>query len=248
MRSVIPDAVIQVLAIQRTILFGECPEFRPFPYPGANLPIGNHAQNCAQYGPDCKTRPIDCHFTFLRSDDDAPRRMYAYSPFLVPVRFVYLIKTAMRYGRWLRKAARATVGGAAQQEIRGSVGMTEGRAALRFASGVGRENCRSLHCATPDFLSSSVGPANFMRLSLKKAAHMALGGARNRKSGFAAVGMTKGRARRFDLHQMLIGRTADRRFFLIDCWRSRRRRLQLPLEPSTERCRERCPGSGWPKR
>jgi hypothetical protein len=120
--------------------------------------------------------------------------MYAYSPFLVPVRFVYLIKTAMRYGRWLRKAAHATVGGAAQQEIRGSVRMTEGRAALRFASGVGRENCRSLHCATPDFLSSSVGPANFMRLSLKKAAHMALGGARNRKSGFAAVGMTKGRA------------------------------------------------------
>ena len=35
-------------------------------------------------------------------------------------------------------------------------------------------NCRSLHCAPPDFLLNLVGSANFMRLSLRKAAHAAL--------------------------------------------------------------------------
>jgi hypothetical protein len=35
-------------------------------------------------------------------------------------------------------------------------------------------NCRSLHCPTPDFLSGLVALANFMRLSLKKAAHGAI--------------------------------------------------------------------------
>jgi hypothetical protein len=42
----------------------------------------------------------------------------------------------------------------------------------------GKKNCRSLHYATPDFLSSLVALANFMRLSLKKAAHAAIVGAR----------------------------------------------------------------------
>jgi hypothetical protein len=41
-----------------------------------------------------------------------------------------------------------------------------------------KTNCRSLHYATPDFLSSLVALANFMRLSLKKAAHAAIVGAR----------------------------------------------------------------------
>jgi hypothetical protein len=34
-----------------------------------------------------------------------------------------------------------------------------------------KENRRSLHCATPDFLLILVALANFMRLSLLKAAH-----------------------------------------------------------------------------
>jgi hypothetical protein len=38
-------------------------------------------------------------------------------------------------------------------------------------------NRRSLHCATPDFLSGLVALANFMRLSLRKAAHAAMRGA-----------------------------------------------------------------------
>jgi hypothetical protein len=36
-------------------------------------------------------------------------------------------------------------------------------------------NRRSLHCATPDFLLRLVALANFMRLSLLKAAHVAAG-------------------------------------------------------------------------
>jgi hypothetical protein len=40
----------------------------------------------------------------------------------------------------------------------------------------GRENRRSLHSATPDFLSKSVALAKFMRLSLRKAAHVVVGG------------------------------------------------------------------------
>jgi hypothetical protein len=39
------------------------------------------------------------------------------------------------------------------------------------------ENRRSLHCATPDFLLSLVAPAIFMRLSLTKAAHVAISSA-----------------------------------------------------------------------
>ena len=38
-------------------------------------------------------------------------------------------------------------------------------------------HCRSLHCATPNFLSRLVASANFMRLSLRKAAHAALSSA-----------------------------------------------------------------------
>jgi hypothetical protein len=34
-----------------------------------------------------------------------------------------------------------------------------------------KENSRSLHCATPDFLFNWVALANFMRLSSQKAAH-----------------------------------------------------------------------------
>jgi hypothetical protein len=37
---------------------------------------------------------------------------------------------------------------------------------------------------TPDFLSTLLALANFMRLSLMKAAHAAVGGARCRKSGY----------------------------------------------------------------
>jgi hypothetical protein len=38
-------------------------------------------------------------------------------------------------------------------------------------------NCRSLRCATPDFLSRLVALANLMRLSLRKAAHAAMSSA-----------------------------------------------------------------------
>ena len=40
-----------------------------------------------------------------------------------------------------------------------------------------QRNSRSLHCATPDFLSNLVALANFMRLSLRKAAHAAMSSA-----------------------------------------------------------------------
>jgi hypothetical protein len=43
-------------------------------------------------------------------------------------------------------------------------------------------------CPTsPDFLLGSVEPTNFMRLSLKKAAHANIGGAAYRKSGISLV-------------------------------------------------------------
>src|SRR5271170_2418709 len=87
MRSVIPDAVGKVLATQRTILFGECPQFRPLPQSGANLPIGDHSQNCAQNRSNGKIRPIDCHFTFLEALTKLFVRMYAYSPSPVPYHF-----------------------------------------------------------------------------------------------------------------------------------------------------------------
>jgi hypothetical protein len=63
MRSIVPDAVIQVLASETPIFFGECAEFRPPPYSGADLPIGYYAQSCTHNGPDCKIQPIDCQFT-----------------------------------------------------------------------------------------------------------------------------------------------------------------------------------------
>src|SRR6202021_57411 len=40
-----------------------------------------------------------------------------------------------------------------------------------------KRNSRSLHYATPDFLSNLVALANFMRLSLRKAAHAAMSSA-----------------------------------------------------------------------
>ncbi len=43
---------------------------------------------------------------------------------------------------------------------------------------MGERNRRSLHCAPPDFLSRLVALANFMRLSLRKAAHVAAGACR----------------------------------------------------------------------
>jgi hypothetical protein len=49
---------------------------------------------------------------------------------------------------------------------------------------------RSLHCAPPDFLWGLVALANFLRLSLLKAAHVPAGECRSRKSGYAPVGMT----------------------------------------------------------
>jgi len=45
---------------------------------------------------------------------------------------------------------------------------------MRWAPGREKRNCRSLHRATPDFLLNLVGSASFMRLSLRKAAHVAL--------------------------------------------------------------------------
>jgi thiamine pyrophosphate-dependent acetolactate synthase large subunit-like protein len=47
--------------------------------------------------------------------------------------------------------------------------------------------CRRLHYATPDFLWGWVGSANFMRLSAKRAAPVAVGVPRSRKSGFFAL-------------------------------------------------------------
>jgi hypothetical protein len=47
-----------------------------------------------------------------------------------------------------------------------------------------------LHYATPDFLLVLVALANFMRLSLLKAAHAVVSSAAWRKSGYAPVEMT----------------------------------------------------------
>jgi hypothetical protein len=55
---------------------------------------------------------------------------------------------------------------------------------------MGKGNCRSLHYATPDFLSGLVALANFMRLSLGKPHTRPLVALRSRKSGYAAAGMT----------------------------------------------------------
>jgi hypothetical protein len=95
----------------------------------------------------------------------------------------------------------------ARQEIRGSA--AEGRD-LQFAlmekrnpessnprhfRCVRKRNCRSLPSATPDFLSNLVALANFMRLSLPKAADVAAGQCRVAgKPGGASVGMTKWKA------------------------------------------------------
>jgi hypothetical protein len=43
-----------------------------------------------------------------------------------------------------------------------------------FADGEGPRNRRSLNCATPDFLSSLMALAGFMRLSSRRGAHAAL--------------------------------------------------------------------------
>jgi len=48
---------------------------------------------------------------------------------------------------------------------------------------------------TPDFLSGFLALANFMRLSLMKAAHVGVGGAPCRKSGYVG---RKGQAKPFD--------------------------------------------------
>jgi hypothetical protein len=55
-----------------------------------------------------------------------------------------------------------------------SVGMTGLVWRFHLELDGGGENCRSLHYATPDFLSTLVGSTSFMRLSLRKAAHAAL--------------------------------------------------------------------------
>jgi len=52
--------------------------------------------------------------------------------------------------------------------------VTEARSQADVATN--RINRRSLHYAPPDFLFSEVALANFMRLSLRKAAYVALGG------------------------------------------------------------------------
>jgi hypothetical protein len=59
----------------------------------------------------------------------------------------------------------------------GAGGMTKGRAMTFIGNReIGwTQNCRSLHCATPDFLSRLVALTNFMRLSLRKAAHVDVG-------------------------------------------------------------------------
>jgi hypothetical protein len=53
--------------------------------------------------------------------------------------------------------------------------MRRGRVASGFRFSI-KPNCRSLPYATPQFLSRLVALANFVRLSLRKAAYVALGG------------------------------------------------------------------------
>jgi hypothetical protein len=58
------------------------------------------------------------------------------------------------------------------------------------------KNRRSLHCAPPDFLWTSVALVDLMRLSLKRKAHTRLCPAlRGRKSGFASVLLVTQRGR-----------------------------------------------------
>ncbi len=54
----------------------------------------------------------------------------------------------------------------------------------------GKAHHRSLHFATPEFLSRLVALANFMRLSLMKAAHVDLSDMAKQEFGYATVGMT----------------------------------------------------------
>src|ERR1700688_2772483 len=58
-------------------------------------------------------------------------------------------------------------------------------------------NRRSLHCATPNFLLSLVALAIFMRLSLKKAAHVAISSAARQEIRVRS-GPTASRGRRDD--------------------------------------------------
>jgi hypothetical protein len=46
-RSVIPDAVSDVAASQRTVLPCEGSSFRPHPESSAYLPVGCHTRDCA---------------------------------------------------------------------------------------------------------------------------------------------------------------------------------------------------------
>jgi hypothetical protein len=56
------------------------------------------------------------------------------------------------------------------------VGMTKYRFAAQVIAVIGNaRKSRSLHSATPDFLLILVASANFMRLSLTKAAHVDVG-------------------------------------------------------------------------
>jgi hypothetical protein len=90
--------------------------------------------------------------------------------------------------------------GAGWFEIELSAGTVEPQissAALRsvekhFQEGASTQ--RSLRCATPDFLLSLVALANFMRLSLKKAAHVVMSSAAWQEIRVASVEMTKERA------------------------------------------------------
>ncbi len=54
----------------------------------------------------------------------------------------------------------------------------------------GKAHRRSLHFATPEFLSRLVALANFMQLSLMKAAHVDLSDMAKQEFGYATVGMT----------------------------------------------------------
>ena len=60
-------------------------------------------------------------------------------------------------------------------------------------------NSRSLHCATPDFLWILVESANFMRLSLMKAAHVAVS-----QSRWQEIRVRSGRMTNFRLAQISV--------------------------------------------
>jgi hypothetical protein len=57
------------------------------------------------------------------------------------------------------------------------VGRNGGGSGLQSLRENWKQNSRSLHYATPDFLSNLVALAKFMRLSLRKAAHAAMSSA-----------------------------------------------------------------------